>query len=350
MLKVGIAGIGFMGMIHYLAWQRVPGARVVAISSRDPKKLAGDWRGIQGNFGPPGKQMNLRDVQAFDNFEDLVAQPDIDLIDICLPNSAHCKATIASAAAGKHVLCEKPIALTLADARKMLAGAAKTGTQLLIGHIVPFLPEYCFALATARSGKYGKLLGGHFKRIISDPPPAVKYFDPAEMGGPLVDLHIHDAHFIRLLFGMPTAVFSRGRMRGDVVEFAETQFVCADESRTVSATCGVIRQPGRSFTQGFEIHFERATLVYDFAMLAGKPHVATPLTVLDAGGKATQPKLGSSDPTDGFIAELREVARSLKSGTPSDILSGELATDALRLCLRQTQSVKSGRLVKMTKS
>jgi predicted dehydrogenase len=347
MLKIGIAGIGFMGMIHYLAWQRVPGAKVVALSSRDPKKRAGDWRGIQGNFGPPGERMDLRGVRGFETFDELIAQPDIDLIDICLPNGGHCKATLAAATAGKHVLCEKPIALNVADAKKMLAGTSKSGTQLMIGHILPFFPEYCFALSCLWSGKYGKVRGGHFKRIISDPPPAVNYFDPAEMGGPLVDLHIHDAHFIRLLFGMPAAVFSRGRMRGEVVEFAETQFVFEDASQMVSATSGVIPQQGRSFTHGFEIHFERATLLFDFAMLGGKPHVATPLTVLDSKGKTTQPKLGSSDPVDAFVAELREVAKSLKSGKPSNSLSGQLAADALQICLRENQSVKSGRLVRV---
>ena len=347
MLKIGIAGIGFMGMIHYLAWQRVPGSKVVALSSRDPKKRAGDWRGIQGNFGPPGKRMHLRGVRAFETFDELVAQSDIDLVDICLPNSGHCKAALAAADARKHVLCEKPIALNVTDAKRMVASASKAGMQLMIGHILPFFPEYCFALSALWSGKYGKVRGGHFKRVISDRPPAANYFDAAEIGGPLIDLHIHDAHFIRLLFGMPTAVFSRGRTRGDVVEFAETQFVFEDTSQMVSATCGVIPQHGRSFTHGFEIHFDRATLLFDFAMLGGKPHVATPLTVLDAKGKATQPKLGSGDPVDAFVAELREVACSIKSGRPSNILSGQLASDALQICLRENQSVKSGRLVKI---
>ena len=75
MLKIGIAGIGFMGMIHYLAAQKVKGARVTAIASRDPKKLAGNWRGIQGNFGPPGAQMDLRGVKCFAEFDELIADP-----------------------------------------------------------------------------------------------------------------------------------------------------------------------------------------------------------------------------------------------------------------------------------
>ena len=59
MVRIGIVGVGFMGMIHYLAAQNAAGRRVTAMCSRDPKKLAGDWRGIRGNFGPPGEQMDL---------------------------------------------------------------------------------------------------------------------------------------------------------------------------------------------------------------------------------------------------------------------------------------------------
>ena len=58
-MKVGIVGIGFMGMIHYLAYQKVRGSKVTAIATRDAKKLAGDWRAIKGNFGPPGAKMDL---------------------------------------------------------------------------------------------------------------------------------------------------------------------------------------------------------------------------------------------------------------------------------------------------
>src|SRR5216684_6663903 len=59
MIRIGIVGIGFMGMIHYLAARKLKGAQVTALCSRDAKKLAGDWRSIRGNFGPPGERMDL---------------------------------------------------------------------------------------------------------------------------------------------------------------------------------------------------------------------------------------------------------------------------------------------------
>jgi predicted dehydrogenase len=82
MVRIGIVGVGFMGMLHYLASRKLTGASVTAICSRDPKKLAGDWRSIQGNFGPRGEMMDLSQVKKYDRLEALLADPDIDLIDI----------------------------------------------------------------------------------------------------------------------------------------------------------------------------------------------------------------------------------------------------------------------------
>ena len=59
MIRVGLAGVGFMGWIHYLAYQKTEGVQLAAVASRDPKKRGGDWRGIQGNFGPPGREIDL---------------------------------------------------------------------------------------------------------------------------------------------------------------------------------------------------------------------------------------------------------------------------------------------------
>ncbi|MEX0585005.1 MAG: Gfo/Idh/MocA family oxidoreductase, partial [Pirellulales bacterium] len=119
MLKVGIAGIGFMGMIHYLSYQRVKGARVVALCEQDKTRLAGDWRSIQGNFGPRGEIMDLSGVAKYEDLDQLLADKNIDLVDICLPTAAHAPTATKALAAGKHVFCEKPIALTTGEANKM---------------------------------------------------------------------------------------------------------------------------------------------------------------------------------------------------------------------------------------
>jgi predicted dehydrogenase len=347
MLRVGIVGIGFMGMIHYLAWRRVHGAKVVAVASRDPVKLAGDWRGVKGNFGPPGTQMDLQGIKTYRDSDQLLADPDVDLVDVCLPPNLHAAVSIAALKAGKHVLCEKPIALAGRDGARMVKAAETAGKQLLIAHVLPFVGEYAYAAKLAAGRKHGRLLGGHFKRIISDPLWLKDFYNPDLVGGPMVDLHIHDAHFIRLLYGMPRAVFTSGRLRGKVAEFFTSQFLFDDPALAVTATSGVIQQQGRSFTHGFEIHFERATLVYDFSVVDGKPVLNIPLTVLTRDGKATQPAVGSADPVTDFVAELTDAVKAIRGGKVSPLLDGRLASDALVLCEKQTASLTSGRLVKI---
>jgi predicted dehydrogenase len=344
MIKVGVAGVGFMGMIHYLAYQKVAGAKVRALCEQDKKRLAGDWRSIKGNFGPRGTMMDLSHLDRYSELDDLVADPNLDLIDVCLPPSLHAKVAIAALKAGKHVFCEKPIALGPADAKRMVDTARKAGKQLMIGQVLPFFPEYKFAYQAITSGRYGRLLGGHFRRIISDPLWIPDFYNPNTVGGPMIDLHVHDAHFIRLVCGMPTWVQSVGSMRGEVVERFSTQFRFADPELVVTAASGVINQQGRPFVHGYEIYLERATLLFDSGGVIKEPAGAVPLSVLSDDGKVKRPKLRSGD---AFVDEIREVIRAVRSQTPSKLLDGELARDAVVLCQKQTQSVRRGRPVKV---
>jgi predicted dehydrogenase len=345
-MKVGIAGIGFMGMIHFLTYQKVRGVKVAALCETDKVRLEGDWRSIKGNFGPPGELMNLAGIAKYEKLDDLIGDPTLDAIDICLPPAFHPPAAIKALRAGKHVFSEKPIALAAADANKMVETAQSCGRVLVIGHVLPFFPEYAQARKIAESGRYGKLLGGHFRRVISDPAWLPNYYKPDIIGGPMLDLHVHDAHFIRLLFGNPQQVTSQGRMRGDVAEYWNSQFEFADRDLVVSATSGVINQPGRGFLHGFEIHLEKATLAFEFMIVRDQPHVSMPFTIFDKKGDAQRPELGDGDPLLAFQAEIKEVVKGFKSGQASPILAGDLARDAVVMCNRQTQSIKTGRPVK----
>ena len=348
MIRVGVAGIGFMGMIHYLAYQRVRGVKVSAIAEPLAERRKGDWRGIKGNFGPAGIKMDLSGVTTYANWEEMIADPELDVIDVCLPPAAHAKATIAALKAGKHVFCEKPIAIAAADGAKMVRAAEQADKLLFIGHVLPFFPEYQFAYQAVTGGKYGSVLGGQFKRIISDPMWLKHFWDADVCGGPLLDLHIHDAHFIRLLFGMPNQVSSVGRLRGDVVEYLSSQFRYDDASLVVGATSGVINQQGRGFTHGYELHLEKATILFDMAVIGGSGETNMPVTLLDDKGKAKRPKLsGGGDEIAAFVNEIKEVVACVKAGKPSALLDGGLARDALILAHKQSDSVKKGKPVKV---
>ncbi|MEQ8836603.1 MAG: Gfo/Idh/MocA family oxidoreductase, partial [Lacipirellulaceae bacterium] len=218
MKRVGIVGLGFMGMVHYLSYAKIRDAQVVALCDSNRDRLAGDWTGIQGNFGPPGQQMDLTGINVYESAEQLISDPQVDLVDITLPPALHADVAIKALKAGRDVFCEKPMAMSVEDCDRMAAAAKSHDRQLLIGHVLPFFPEYAWALQEIHSGKHGQLLGGSFKRVISDPAWLTHFWDAKAVGGPMLDLHVHDAHLIRLLFGEPQTVTTRGTTKNNLAK------------------------------------------------------------------------------------------------------------------------------------
>lgn len=338
MIRIGIVGIGFMGRIHFLASQRLSGAKVAAICSRDPAKRAGDWRNTRGNFGPEPGQVDLTGVKTYETLEQMLADPDIDMIDVCTVTDQHTPIALAALKAGKHVLVEKAIALSPQDADAMVSAAKAAGKLLMVAHVLPFFPEFAFAANAIRSGQYGKLLAAHFKRVIAKPDWSADIGDAAKTGGPAVDLHIHDTHFIGLVCGVPKHVFSVGTVEKDAVTYLTTSYLYGPGGPAVTCSSGALSMSGRPFVHGYEIYLEKATLLYD----SGGPA----LTLLTQDGKSTQPALeGGGDPLSAFAAELQAAIEGAKSGKEPDLLSGKLARDALVLCHREIESVKAGKAV-----
>ncbi len=338
MVRIGIVGIGFMGRIHYLAAQRLRGAQVVAICSRDPAKRAGDWRSTRGNFGPEPGFVDLSGVKTYAQFAEILADPDIDLIDICTVTDQHAPMAIAALQAGKHVLVEKAIALTPQQADAMVAAARQAGKLLMVAHVLPFFPEFRFAAEAIRSGRYGRILAAHFQRVISKPDWSAEIADASKTGGPAVDLHIHDTHFIAWTCGVPKAVFAVGTQEGEAVTYLTASYLYGPNGPAVTCSSGAICMKGRPFVHGYEIYLEQATLVYSSNGI--------PLTVLTADGRTEHPQLpGGGDPLSAFAEELQTAADSVLNGQEPEVLSGQLARDALVLCHQECDSVRSGQII-----
>jgi len=339
MTRVGIVGLGFMGMVHHLSYEKLEGATVIAMADNDKKKLSGDWTSIQGNFGPPGEQMDLRKVATYESADDLIANPDVDLVDITLPPSMHADVAIRALQAGKHVFCEKPMAMTVEDCERMVAAASGSEGQLFIGHVLPFFPEYAWALREILSGDHGQVIGATLKRVISDPAWLAHYWSAEKIGGPMLDLHVHDAHFVRYAFGMPHRVTTRGSLRDNVPEHWNSLLEFADSPLVVHVSSGVVNQSGRPFTHGFEIRLERATLMFDFAIIGDKVgYLCEPTILLDDGSVRTV-DLGDGDPMLAFEAELRHCLNVLTNYAEAGALACDLARDAIRICRMQSDSL-----------
>ncbi|MEM6469692.1 MAG: Gfo/Idh/MocA family oxidoreductase [Planctomycetota bacterium] len=328
-MRVGIVGVGFMGWIHYLAYQRSRRAELAAFCSRDGAKRQGDWRGIQGNFGPPGEVISMDGLTAYESLDEMLRAPDLDVIDICLPPHLHAEAIERTIAAGKRAFCEKPLALDTKTARH-LAGIGKPG-DVMVAHVLPFMNGFDLLAGAASDKRFGAPIAGRFKRTISPPDWIPDFYNPETVGGPLIDLNVHDAHMLRLIFGMPQAVTSECLRRNGTAKFYESLFHFSNEV-AVSIGGGVIDSPARGFTHGFEVTFERATVQFEFAAYSDEITATIPLVILHKDGTIERPAESVSDPIESFLAEIDAAAASISGGLIDPRLDVQTAADAIEIC------------------
>jgi predicted dehydrogenase len=341
MLRVGLVGIGFMGWMHYLAYQRSKLATLVAFASRDAAKRNGDWRGIQGNFGPPGQQIDVSELRAHETLEALLADDAVDMIDICLPPHLHVSAACAALRAGKHVLCEKPLALNTADCDRILEEAATAERSVLVAQVLPYMGQYQFVYQTLQGTEFGQPLGGYFKRTISPPDWIPDFYDSGRVGGPLIDLQVHDAHFVRLAYGMPQQVMCLAEMKDGVVKFCHSLLRFEDPRIVVALSGGVANQTARPFTHGLELQFEKATLQFELAVLKDGLEVM-PLKIMTEDGRIERPDLAAADEVEAFANEIDDAAESIRLGASARRLDGRFARDAIHICQCLQQSAETG--------
>jgi predicted dehydrogenase len=266
-IRIGIIGIGFMGSTHYHIHKANPKAEVVAIADVDERKRNGDWSSIIGNIGGfNNENVNLEGVKAYENGLDLIADSNVDMVDICVPTFLHKKFAVAALKAGKHVHLEKPIARTLEEAKEIVAVAEKAESLFSVGLCIRFWPEYRHAWELFKSGKIGKLVSATFKRVS----PSIAgnawedWFMKEELsGGSLLDLQLHDIDEVIYFFGKPKKVTSFGskgfRSDSNGIDHAISVYDFGDGT-LVSTEGGWDPAPATPFEMSFQIVCEKATL------------------------------------------------------------------------------------------
>jgi predicted dehydrogenase len=261
-MKTAVLGLGFMGSIHVRAMLAAPGAELTAVYSADPAKLTGDLTGIQGNLGGPGQRFDFSHVKPYGSIPDLLADAEIEAVDLCLPTWLHEEVAVAALRAGKHVLVEKPMALDGDSARRIIAAADQAGRVLMCAHVLRFFPEY-LALRDVM-GDLGAVRAAFFGRRCGEPGWGGWLKDPAKSGGGAFDLLIHDIDTCLWLFGAPAAVSATG---------------CADwvagqlfyEGFTVGIEGGWQASRAYPFCMEYRVTFDRGIVEYSSA---ARPPVA----------------------------------------------------------------------------
>ncbi len=201
-MRVGILGYGFMGAAHLAAMQRIDGVTVKTVATRTRPSADAAPR---GNLALQSRPLP-ESVAWVPDWRDIIADPEIDAVDICLPTDLHCDAVLAALRLGKHVLCEKPMALTVSDCDTMLAAGEASGRLLMVGQVLRFMFPYIAAEKFVRSAGRANIRNATLRRSTGFPQWGGWLADEARSGGAILDLLSHDLDQALHLFGPPATV------------------------------------------------------------------------------------------------------------------------------------------------
>ncbi len=319
-MKIAVLGLGFMGSTHLKALQALPDVEIAAVCSATPSKLTGDLSGVQGNIGGPGERYDFSRIKTSADPEPILADPEIDAVDICLPTDMHAAVAIEALRAGKHVLVEKPIALDGDAADRVLREADRAGKILMAAQVLRFMPPYVGLRGAMAGGALGLMRSALFRRRCAAPFWSSWLADPSRSGGGVFDLLIHDIDMTIHLFGLPESVEASGYEnlpRGMDIIHAELFY--ADGGSAV-ITGGWHHPKSYPFSMEYTVVCDGGTV--DFSSDGG------PATLYRADGEVE--KLNLPD-VDGYAAEVKYFVECCREGVQPSICPPRESADAVKL-------------------
>jgi len=340
-VRVAVVGLGMMGTTHFKCYPDIPEAELVAVCDVDPKKLEGDWSGAAGNIDTGAAQKtDLSGLRRYADIRKLLRDNEVDAVDICLPTFLHAPTAVKALKAGKHVICEKPMARTFREARKMVAAAEKAGRLLCIAHVLRFWPEYLAIKEMMDSGRYGRVRSAYFGRFSATPMWSWENWlqDPARSGSAVLDLHVHDTDMVQWFFGRPVRVTSSGTFdsSGGASHILSTfQY---DKGPVVAA------EGGWDFPPSFPFRMS-ARVVFDTAAVEFNTLRAPTLAVHD--GKTGKVEYPAMPAVNGYTEELRYFVGCIAAGQPPARVPPADAAASVAIVEAEMKAALKGKSVKV---
>jgi len=323
-LRFGVIGAGFAGGTHARVLARTPGAEVVAITAEPPehaRPVADDCR-----------------IRIEPSVASLCAADDVDVIVVASPTYLHAEHAVAAARAGKHVFCEKPLALSLEQGRAMVRACEGAGVTLAVGHVVRWFPEYVRAKQLLDAGELGRpgiatLTRGSFSVATARP----WYQDPALSGGVILDLMLHDLDVLRWWFGEPERVYGKRLTgRAGALDYALATLRWPD-GPIAHLEASWAEHDG--FRTAFEVRGDKGMLVHD-------SRASAPLATQMAGGPAGPAMIPMTTLHETpYARQMRELVAGL-SGGESRFVTGREGLRSLALALTVIEAADSGEVVR----
>jgi predicted dehydrogenase len=342
-VKVGVIGLGFMGTTHFQIHRQLGKSEVIAVADVDEKKTRGDWTSVVGNIGDMdySKPVDMSGITSYSNAMELISNPEIEMVDICVPTYLHEKYAVAALRAGKHVFCEKPIGRTFLEASCITKEAEISEKNFTNGLCVRYWPEYRHAYELYSSGELGKVISAVFKRVS----PSIHgnswedWFMKSELSGSaLLDLHLHDTDLVRYFFGRPLAVTSFGvkGFRSDKgIDHVVTNYDF-DNGTLIMSEGGWDPSKTTPFEMSFQIVCEKGTIRLS----------ESGYKVMYEDGRVEEPKPALNNLPTGWHVEIDYFLSSIiNDKKPDKYLSTSEMRDSMAIIEAEELSIKEKRTV-----
>lgn len=337
-VNVAVVGLGFMGVTHLRGYLANPSARIAAVCDAARVPVNGILQGVAGNIGK-SEDIDLgANVKVYRKLEELLADPEVELVDLCTPTPLHPEQSIAALKAEKHVLCEKPLARTSAAAAEILKAAGQAKGFIMPAMCMRFWPGWAWLKKVVEESTYGKILAARFRRVSEMPAWSKQgtYTGGMDLGGALFDLHIHDADFVNFLFGRPASVFSTGVIGANSsINHVVTQYTFPGGPAVYAEGSWLLT---KGFNMAYTIHCERATL--DFDLTRGDD-------ALMVTEESQAPRAVRQAGPDGYGAETRYIVDCVLRNQRPSIVTPRDGVTALEICEAEEKSVRSGSVVNL---
>jgi predicted dehydrogenase len=335
MVKIAIIGAGFIGNVHLEAFSNISAAKVVAVADSNEEK----GRETAAKAG----------ADYYGDIDELLKKSDADVIDICTPTFMHADMVGQAAKSGRHIFCEKPLALDLKEADAMVDAVKKNNIKGMVGHVLRFWPQYVEAKKIIDSGKLGKPYHAFCERLCVTPAWPWKGWmtnEKLSKGAP-VDMQIHDLDYLIWLFGPPKNVKAQGVFSKDLNSYMHIGTTVEFKSGQHGLTEAGYGFKGEfPFTMVLRILCENGTVewIYRAGKTVGDRGEEFEPVVYLADGTVYKPEYDHNDP---YYLECKYFVDCIENDTEITQATFEQGWASLQLALASFESAKKGTVVKI---
>jgi len=308
-----------MGVTHVKAIRASQKAQLAAVVSSDEKKLSGDFSEVGGNLDTTSQRIDLTGVAKYRTLEEMLADPLVEAVDLCLPTHLHAPRAIAALRAGKHVLIEKPLALNLDECAAIVGESKRANRIAMCAQVLRFFPMYS-VLAP------GPALSARFRRRCAAPAWGAWLKDKSKSGGGVFDLLIHDVDMMLHLFGEPLGVTATGYENLKAgIDLIEAKF---DYGKFAVSVSGGWHPGVYPFSMEYTLVRDEGTYEYRFG--DGDP--------VFYGMGAEPRKLSRPGEIDGYRAQIDYFAECVSAGVAPDFCPLAESANAVKWTLAMEEA------------